>query len=103
MHLNAAEKKQFRAIGHDLKPVVTVADKGLTEGVVNETLRALHDHELIKIKFVVGDRALKQQLITELCQQTEAELIQTIGNMALIYKPAKKPHPMLSNVMTPPS
>ncbi len=101
MSLNAAKKKQFRTIGHNLKPVVTVADKGLTEGVINEALRALNDHELIKVKFAVGDREVKQQLIVDLCQQTEAELVQTIGKIALIYKPAEEPNPMLSNLSRP--
>ncbi|WP_263081943.1 YhbY family RNA-binding protein [Endozoicomonas sp. Mp262] len=101
MSLTAAKKKQFRAIGHNLKPVVIVADKGLTEGVITETLRALDDHELIKVKFAVGDREVKQQLIVELCQKTEAEVVQTIGKIALIYKSAAEPNPMLSNLTRP--
>ena len=48
--------KQLRAIGHKLKPVVTIAGKGLTEGVIDELDRALTDHELIKVKLAVGSR-----------------------------------------------
>ena len=48
--------KQLRAIGHKLKPVVTVAGNGLTEAVYAELERALSDHELIKIKLAVGSR-----------------------------------------------
>ncbi|PJE79871.1 RNA-binding protein YhbY [invertebrate metagenome] len=98
MNLSTARKKHFRTVGHALKPVVTVADKGLTEGVINETLRALDDHELIKVKFAVGDRTVKQQMITELSQKTGAEVIQTIGHIALIFKPADEPNPTLSNL-----
>ena len=101
MSLNAAKKKHFRTIGHNLKPVVMVADQGLTEGVVNETLRALNDHELIKVKFTIGDREAKQSLIVELTQQTNSEVVQTIGKIALIYKAAKKPNPQLSNLLRP--
>ena len=101
MSLNAAKKKHFRTIGHNLKPVVMVADQGLTEGVVNETLRALNDHELIKVKFAIGDREAKQSLIVELTQQTNSEVVQTIGKIALIYKAAKKPNPQLSNLLRP--
>ena len=46
--------KQLRTIGHKLKPIVTVAGNGITDGVVNELERALTDHELIKIKLAVG-------------------------------------------------
>ena len=95
MSLNAAKKKHFRTIGHNLNPVVIVADKGLTDGVVEETLRALNDHELIKVKFAIGDREIRQQLISA----TNSDLIQTIGKIALIFKAADKPNPTLSNLL----
>ena len=101
MSLNAAKKKHFRTIGHNLKPVVMVADKGLTEGVVEETLRALNDHELIKVKFAIGDREAKQELIEKLVEAVGADLVQTIGKIALIHKAAKKPNPQLSNLLRP--
>ena len=101
MSLNAAKKKHFRTIGHNLKPVVMVADKGLTDGVVEETLRALNDHELIKVKFAIGDREAKQQLMKELVEAVDAEMVQTIGRIALIYKAADKPNPLLSNLLRP--
>lgn len=98
MSLSSEKKRHFRSLGHNLKPVVMVAGNGLSEGVVEETLRALHDHELIKVKFAVGDREVKKAAITELCNQTQAEIIQTIGNIALIYKENKDAKPNLSNV-----
>ena len=45
-----ADKKYLRQLGHNLKPVVTIASKGLTESVQLEIERALNDHELIKLK-----------------------------------------------------
>lgn len=98
MSLSASQKKQFRAIGHNLKPIVTVAGKGVSSSIVEETLRALNDHELIKVKFQVGDREVKQQLIQALCNKCQAELVQTIGNIALIYRPAEEPNLQLSNL-----
>ena len=52
MTTSSADKKYLRALGHQLKPVVTVAGNGLTENVITEVDRALNDHELIKIKLV---------------------------------------------------
>ncbi|MCL6415438.1 YhbY family RNA-binding protein [Aestuariirhabdus sp. Z084] len=98
MPLTAQQKKHYRAIGHKLNPVVTVAGKGLYDGVIEETLRALEDHELIKVKFSVGDRDAKNQLIPQLCDRCGAELVQTIGNIALILKHADKPKAHLSNL-----
>ncbi len=98
MSLSQAHKKHYRTIAHHLKPVVMVAAKGLTDTVVEETARALFDHELIKVKFQVGDREVKKALINELVERTGAELVQTIGNTALLLKrnPEAKPH--LSNL-----
>ncbi len=99
MSLTATQKKQYRTIGHNLNPVVTVAGNGLTEGVQLEIDRALEDHELIKVKVSVGDRDIKKALIVELCGQLQAELVQEIGNIALIYRSAIKPDPKLSNLL----
>lgn len=56
MPLTQEQKKQYKSIGHHLKPVLTVADNGLTEGVLAELERALSDHELIKIKLNILER-----------------------------------------------
>ena len=80
------DTRQLRAIGHKLKPVVTVAGKGLNEGVMTELERALSDHELIKVRVKVGDRAERDRIIASLCDSAGAELVQRIGNMALLFR-----------------
>ncbi|QIL89997.1 YhbY family RNA-binding protein [Microbulbifer harenosus] len=99
MPLTADRKKALRTIGHNLKPVVTLAEKGLTEGVAEELNRALNDHELIKVKLAVNDRDARRELIAELCQQSGAELVQEIGKIALIFRKADKPNAKLSNLL----
>ena len=93
------KKKRFRKIGHHLKPIVTVSDAGLTEGVLNEIERALEDHELIKVKCVVLDRDDKVAIINAICEETGAINAQIIGKIGLLYRPAKKPNPKLSNLL----
>ncbi len=99
MTLTQAQKKQFRAIAHHLKPVVTIAENGLTEGVLDELERALTDHELIKLKVNVQDREDKHTLVTAACEHTGCHLVQVIGKVAVLYRPAKKPNPKLSNLL----
>ncbi len=99
MSLTAEQKKRFRTLGHNLNPIVMVAGNGLSENIQLEVDRALEDHELIKVKFAVGDRDLKRQLIRELCEIVEAQLVQEIGNIALLYRPAQEPNPKLSNLL----
>ena len=98
MALTTERKKQYRTLGHNLKPIVTVAGKGLTEGVLEELNRALNDHELIKVKLVVEDRDLRKAVIRELVKETGAEIVQEIGKIALILREAKRPNAKLSNI-----
>jgi RNA-binding protein len=91
--------KQLRAIGHKLKPVVTVAGNGLTDTVIAEIDRALNDHELIKIKLAVGDRSAKATISEELCQRTRSQVVQSIGNVILVLRRSKEADPRLSNLI----
>lgn len=98
MPLTQEQKKQYKSIGHHLKPVLTVADNGLTEGVLAELERALGDHELIKIKVNILDRESRLEAIAELCKAGKAELVQVIGKMALLYRKNVNVNKQLSNI-----
>ena len=99
MALTQDQKKRFRKLAHHLKPVVLVSENGLSEGVMNELDRALEDHELIKIRVNTMDREDEVAIINEICAQCGAELAQVIGKMAVLYRPAKKQNPKLSNLV----
>jgi len=85
MSLNASQKKNLRGQAHHLKPLVIVADKGLSESVVAEIERALNDHELIKVK-LRGDREVRKAWATSIAEKCKAELVQTIGCVACYYR-----------------
>lgn len=93
--------KQLRSIGHKLKPVVTIAGKGLTENVMAEVDRALTDHELIKIRLSVGSRAMRDEIAQQLSAQSGADLVQSIGNVVLLLRRSATPDPRLSNLIKP--
>ena len=99
MSVSNSDKKKFRTIGHQLKPVVIIAQKGLTENIKEEIDRALTDHELIKIKLLTSTRAAKKELMEVICSEFNAECLQSIGHIILIYRAAKKPGPNLSNLL----
>jgi RNA-binding protein len=84
--LTEPQRKYLRGLGHKLKPVLTVADKGLSAAVVAEYQTALAHHELVKVRLRVGDRDLRDRYIGELCAKGGAELVQRIGNVALVYR-----------------
>jgi RNA-binding protein len=91
--------KQLRAVGHKLKPVVTVAGNGLTDNVLAELDRALTDHELIKIKLAVGSREARSEMAKQLCEKSGAELVQSIGGIIVLLRRSEKPDPRLSNLI----
>jgi RNA-binding protein len=84
--LTESQLKYLRGLGHQLKPVVTVAGKGLSPSVLAEYDAALDHHELIKVRLRVGDREHRDRTIGELCAAAGATLVQRIGNIALLYR-----------------
>ncbi len=96
--LTTRQKKRFRSIGHQLKPIVTISTKGVSGSVETEINRALGDHELIKVR-LVGERAERDSLLATLLGTINCTLIQQVGGIALIYRPAREPNPHLSNLL----
>lgn len=84
--MTESQKKYLRGLGHQLKPVVTIADAGLSESLLKEFHSSIDHHELIKVRVRSGDRAARDATINELCGTTKAELVARIGNVALIYR-----------------
>jgi RNA-binding protein len=86
MALTESQKKHLRGLGHKLNPVITVGDAGLSDSLLAEFESTLAHHELIKVKLRVGDREARDAAIRELAEGSGAEVVQRIGNVALLYR-----------------
>ena len=86
MKLSEKQRKHLRGLGHALKPVVYVAEAGLSPSVMQEVRTALAHHELIKVSIRVGDRVARGATVEKLAADTGAVAVQRIGNTALFYK-----------------
>ena len=86
--LSGSQKRSLKAQAHHLKPVVLIGRNGITASLVGAVGQALHDHELIKIKFI-DFKEEKKDLIAEIAAQTGSECVAIIGNIAIIYKQNK--------------
>lgn len=87
----ALSEKQLRFLrgkAHALKPVVMLGKNGLTDNVVAETVQALRDHELIKVKVRTGERAHREAVLVELVARTASALVTQIGHVAVLYRAA---------------
>ena len=69
------------------------------QNVAQEIHRTLEAHELIKIKLQVHDREKRKAMIEEICGTHQAESVQSIGHVVLLYRAAKRPVPRLSNLI----
>ena len=87
MLLSETQKRYLRGLGHQLKPIVMVGEAGLSASLLQEYETTIAHHELIKVRVKVGDRIERDALVNELCAKGKAELVQRVGNMALIYRP----------------
>ncbi len=86
MKLSETQKKYLRGLGHGLKPLVMVGEAGVSESLLAEFDTTLAHHELIKVSVRVGDRRVRGEVIEELCATGSAQLVQRVGNMALLYR-----------------
>ena len=85
--LTERQRRHLRGLAHPLKPVILVGNAGMTDGVVAETARALHDHELIKVRWAGGDREARDSGLESLAARTGSALVTRIGHVAVLYRP----------------
>jgi RNA-binding protein len=85
MPLTNSQLRHLRGLTHHLKPVVMVADKGLSENVMAEIDTALDHHELVKIK-LRGDRETRTTWMDEIVKKTGAQKIHCIGQVACFFR-----------------
>lgn len=98
MELDNATIKRLKSIGHELKPIVMIGNKGVTPAITEEIDRALSDHELIKIKLPAGSKHDRDTLSSEIAIAAKANIIHTIGRMALLLRQNPNANPKLSNL-----
>ncbi len=99
MQLDNATIKRLKGIGHELKPVVMIGNNGITPAIIEEIDRALTDHELIKVKLPAGSKHDRDLVTTELAKTAKANVIHTIGRMALLLRQNPNANPKLSNLV----
>ncbi|MFA9461665.1 ribosome assembly RNA-binding protein YhbY [Thiohalorhabdus methylotrophus] len=91
MALTNKQRSFLKGKAHSLHPVVQLGEAGLTEAVTAATDEALAHHELIKVRFQQGDREERRALAKDICDRTGADLVQEIGRMAVLFRPAEEP------------
>jgi len=84
--LTGKQRRQLRALGHHLHPVVQVGKEGATDALVALVDRELQAHELIKVRVLETAPDDPDDSATELAAKADAHLAQVIGRTALLYR-----------------
>ncbi len=86
MPLSQKQIKKLRQLAHHKKVIVIVGQHGLTDPVMFEIDNALEIHELLKVRINASDKTERNQLIDRIAQQTQSEIVQRIGHIAVFYR-----------------
>ncbi|VAW99476.1 hypothetical protein MNBD_GAMMA21-1941 [hydrothermal vent metagenome] len=86
MPLLQKQLKNLRKLAHHQKVIVIVGQHGLTDSVMFEIDNALEIHELLKVRISAGDKTDRNQVIDNIAQQTQSEIVQRIGHIAVFYR-----------------
>jgi len=86
MQLTERQRKNLRRLGHGLKPIIFVGQAGASAAVLQELEQSLAHHELLKVNIRGANRTDRDATISALVSASGAQLIQKIGNMALLYR-----------------
>ena len=88
--LTPAQNRFLRGQAHELKAMLQVGGKGVTDALLQELDAALEHHELVKIKVAGEDRDARDAMIGEIAARSDAALVQRIGHVAVLYRPARE-------------
>lgn len=88
--ISTRARAHLRSLAHGLRPVVQIGADGLTEPVIQATVEALAEHELIKVRLGQGFVGERKDAARELAAAADADLTQVIGRVIVLYRPRPK-------------
>lgn len=89
--LTGKQKRQLRALGHKLKPLIQIGKKEIDEALVAEANVSLDHHELIKVKLLEGCMLDKHEASETLSKACQADVAQILGKTFLLYRAGNPP------------
>lgn len=88
--ITTKQRAFLRGLGNALDPVMQVGKEGLGDNSI-ATLNGLLDaRELVKIKVLKNCQLSPREVCDRLCELTQADPVQVIGSIVLLYKKSNK-------------
>lgn len=95
--LTGRHRRNLRALGHALHPIVQIGRDGIDAGLIAALDRALLDHELVKVKLAESADLDRHDAADALAAKTKSEVAQVLGGTILLYR-ANPEHPQIDVV-----
>ena len=76
----------LRSKGKSLEPILRIGKNGLTDSVIEEVKILLKNRKLIKIKLLKSSSKNKKEMINKIIENTDSELIESVGNVVVLYR-----------------
>jgi RNA-binding protein len=86
MSLSEKQRRHLRGLGHSLKPIIFIGKTGASAAVIAEAARALHDHELVKVRVTGLEREARDAALDSLADGTKSDIVGRIGHTAVLYR-----------------
>ena len=85
-HVNDEYVKRSQVDGYRSRASYKLLEIQERDSIIAEVEIALDVHELIKLNISVGDRDARDEIIHKIIDQAGAELVQRIGNTAVLFR-----------------
>lgn len=90
MKLRGKQKRYLRSEAHHLKPIFQIGKDGLSEVWLDEVLKALDKRELLKVNVLQNSLVEVEEVKEFIENNSDAQVIQTIGNVLVLFKKSDK-------------
>lgn len=90
MKLRGRQKRYLRSEAHHLKPIFQIGKDGLSEVWLDEVLKALDKRELLKVNILQNSLVEVEDVKEFIENNSDAQVIQTIGNVLVLFKKSDK-------------
>ncbi|MDE1506573.1 ribosome assembly RNA-binding protein YhbY [Ligilactobacillus salivarius] len=90
MKLRGKQKRYLRSEAHHLKPIFQIGKDGLSEVWLDEVLKALDKRELLKVNILQNSLVEVEDVKEFIENNSDAQVIQTIGNVLVLFKKSNK-------------
>ena len=88
--MTSKQRAYLKGLAMNMTPILQIGKSSLTPEVTQSAAEALEARELIKIHILKNCADDGKELAAMLAERTHSQVVQVIGKMMVLYKPAKE-------------